>query len=41
MKGHIACGRCVRNTGGRTKQQAPKRKRKPRRAPDVMVVKRG
>lgn len=40
MKGHIACGRCVRNTGGRTKQQAPKRKRKPRRAPDVMVVKR-
>ena len=40
MKGHIACGRCVRNTGGRTKQKAPKRKRKPRRAPDVKVIKR-
>ena len=40
MKGYVACGRCVRQTGGRTKQKAPKRKSKPRRAPDVMVVKR-
>jgi hypothetical protein len=40
MKGYVACGRCVRQAGGRTKQKAPKRKSKPRRAPDVMVVKR-
>ena len=40
LKGHVACGRCVREAEGRTKHKAPKRKRKPRRAPDVMVVKR-
>ena len=40
LKGHVACGRCVREAEGRTKHKAPKRKRKPRRAPDVMVIKR-
>ena len=40
LKGHVACGRCVIEAEGRTKHKAPKRKRKPRRAPDVMVIKR-
>ena len=40
MKGHIACGRCLRQAEGSKKQKATKRSRKPRRAPDVMVVKR-
>ena len=40
LKGHVACGRCVREAEGMTKHKAPKRKRKPRRAPDVMVIKR-
>ena len=40
LKGHVACGRCGRQAEGRTKHKAPKRKRKPRRAPDVMVIKR-
>ena len=40
LKGHIACGRCLRQAEGSKKQKATKRSRKPRRAPDVMVVKR-
>ena len=39
-KGHIACGRCVAKAGGRPKAAARKSKRKPRRAPDTIVVKR-
>ena len=38
--GHIACGRCLRQAEGSKKQKGTKRSRKPRRAPDVMVVKR-
>ncbi len=39
-KQHIACGRCVNKTTGTRKPMRAKRKQKPRRAPDVMVVKR-
>ncbi len=39
-KGHIACGRCLRKATGAPKGKAPKAKRKPRRAPDTIVVKR-
>ena len=40
VKGHIACGRCLRKTTGPPKAKASKTKRKPRRAPDTIVVKR-
>ena len=40
MKNRVACGRCVRQAEGSKWHKAPKRKRKPRRAPDVVVVKR-
>jgi len=40
LKGHIACGRCVAQAGGRPKPKARKPKRRPRRAPDTIVVKR-
>jgi hypothetical protein len=39
-KGHIACGRCLRKATGAPKPKAVKAKRKPRRAPDTIVVKR-
>ena len=39
-KGHIACGRCLRKATPTPKAKAPKAKRKPRRAPDTIVVKR-
>ena len=39
-KGHIACGRCLRKSTGAPKGKASKPKRKPRRAPDTIVVKR-
>ena len=39
-KGHIACGRCLRKATGAPKGKASKPKRKPRRAPDTIVVKR-
>ena len=37
---HIACGRCVRKKMPPTTRKTKKRNRKPRRAPDVVVVKR-
>jgi len=37
---HIACGRCLRKAAGAPKAKAVKAKRKPRRAPDTIVVKR-
>ena len=40
MRGRVACGRCARHAEGSKRHKAAKRKRKPRRAPDVMVVKR-
>jgi hypothetical protein len=40
MEGHIACGRCLRKATPVPKGKAPKAKRKPRRAPDTIVVKR-
>jgi len=40
MKSHIACGRCVAKVGGIPKPKVRKSKRKPRRAPDTIVVKR-
>ena len=39
-KGHIACGRCLRKATGAPKGKTPKGKRKPRRAPDTIVVNR-
>jgi hypothetical protein len=39
-EGHIACGRCLRKAAPATKGKAPKRRTKPRRAPDTIVVKR-
>jgi hypothetical protein len=39
-EGHIACGRCLRKATPTPKGKAPKAKRKPRRAPDTIVVKR-
>ena len=38
--GHIACGRCARKNTPTTTRKTNKRNRKPRRAPDVVVVKR-
>ena len=40
LKGHIACGRCVAKAGAKPKAKGRKSKRKPRRAPDTIVVKR-
>ena len=40
QKGHIACGRCLRKSTSAPKAKAFKAKRKPRRAPDTIVVKR-
>ena len=37
---HIACGRCARKNTPTTKRTTNKRSRKPRRAPDIVVVKR-
>jgi len=39
-KGHIACGRCLRKATPAPKRKAPKSRKKPRRAPDTIVVKR-
>ena len=39
-RGHIACGRCLRKSTPAPKAKAVKAKRKPRRAPDTIVVKR-
>ena len=39
-KGHIACGRCLRKATPAPKGKTPKRRTKPRRAPDTIVVKR-
>jgi hypothetical protein len=36
----IACGRCVRQAAGNPKRKTTKRSTKPRRAPDIVVVKR-
>ena len=40
LEGHIACGRCVAKAGLSPKPKARKSTRKPRRAPDTIVVKR-
>ena len=40
LEGHIACGRCVAKTGAPTRGKRSKRKKKPLRAPDTIVVKR-
>jgi len=40
LEGHIACGRCVAKAGAKPKAKGRKSKRKPRRAPDTIVVKR-
>jgi hypothetical protein len=39
-KGHIACGRCLSKAAPAPKGKTPKRRVKPRRAPDTIVVKR-
>ncbi len=40
MKGHIACGRCLRKVTPAPKRKTPKRNTKPRRASDTIIVKR-
>jgi len=40
LTGHVACGRCVGKTSGVIKSKTLKRRRKPLRAPDTIVVKR-
>ena len=40
LEGHIACGRCVAKAGGRPKPKPRKSTKRPRRAPDTIVVKR-
>jgi len=40
LEGHIACGRCVAKAGPGPKPKRRKPKRKPRRAPDTVIVKR-
>lgn len=40
LEGHIACGRCVGKTEGPRKRKATKRRRKPLRPPDTIIVKR-
>ena len=40
VKGHVACGRCLRKLEGSPKPTGSRRKRKPLRAPDTIIVKR-
>jgi len=40
LKGHIACGRCLRKAAPPPKGKKSKGRRKSRRAPDTIVVKR-
>ena len=40
LKGHIACGRCITKVSGNSKSRGSKRKRKPLRAPDTIIIKR-
>ena len=40
LEGHIACGRCVGKLGGKDTPKRNKRRKKPLRAPDTIVVKR-
>ena len=40
LEGHIACGRCAGKTATKTKGKSSKRRRKPLRAPDTIIVKR-
>ena len=40
LEGHIACGRCVAKAGGKPKTRGRKSTRRPRRAPDTLVLKR-
>ena len=40
VKGHVACGRCLRKLEGSDQSAASRRKRKPLRAPDTIIVKR-
>tara|TARA_Y100000310_G_scaffold17140_1_gene17005 strand:+ start:4252 stop:4746 length:495 start_codon:yes stop_codon:yes gene_type:complete len=37
-KGHIACGRCVKRLEGSTKPGSARRRKKPLRAPDTIIV---
>ena len=40
LEGHIACGRCVAKAGGNAKGKSSKRRRKPLRPSDTIIVKR-
>jgi len=40
LKGHIACGRCAGKAASPATKKTAKRKRKPLRAPDTIIVKR-
>jgi len=39
-KGHITCGRCVKRLEGSTKPGSARRRKKPLRPPDTIIVKR-
>jgi len=40
LGGHVACGRCVGKTQGKTRGRRPKRSKKALRAPDTIIIKR-
>jgi len=39
-KGHVTCGRCVKRLEGSTKPGSARRRKKPLRPPDTIIVKR-
>jgi len=40
LEGHVACGRCVAKASTRTRGKSSKKRRKPLRPPDTIVVER-
>jgi len=40
LEGHIACGRCIEKTRSPRKGNTSKRRQKPLRAPDTIIIKR-
>jgi len=39
-KGHVVCGRCIKKLEGPRKAKKPKRRKKPLRPPDTIIIKR-
>ena len=40
LEGHVACGRCVAKAGSTSRPNSPKRRRKPLRPSDTIIIKR-